>query len=196
MDNLTSFIIAAGYVGVFVTIFVESGIFVGFFLPGDSLLFTLGILASQGHLNIYILVIISWIAAVLGDNFGYWLGTYFGPKLFNRPDSIIFKQEYVTRTEKYFKKYGKKTIIVARFIPVVRAFAPVLAGIGNMEYRSFLRYNIIGGFFWSCGFLLTSFALGSVIPGIEKFLPIIILVVVVLSFLPLVYESFFKKSGE
>src|SRR5947208_1596921 len=138
MDLFTPYIIAFGYVGIFITLFAESGFLLGFFLPGDSLLFTVGILASQGYFSIGILIILGILAAILGDSFGYWMGSYFGPKLFNRKDSMFFKQEYVDRTEEFFKKYGVKTIILCRFVPIVRTFAPILAGMGSMRYRTFL----------------------------------------------------------
>ena len=122
---LTTIIIAAGYIGIFTAIFAESGFLFGFFLPGDSLLFTIGIIASRGYFNIFYIAATVAVAAILGDSFGYWMGKYFGPKLFIRDDSWLFKRRYVEQTEEYYEKYGAKTIILARFIPIVRTFAPI-----------------------------------------------------------------------
>jgi membrane-associated protein len=194
MHNLTEFIINAGYVIVFLTIFAESGFLLGFFLPGDSLLFTLGIFASQGHLNIWLLLGLCISAAILGDSFGYWMGKYFGPKLFNRQDSFFFKQEYVTKTAAFFEKYGKKTIIMARFVPIVRTFAPIMAGVGKMNYRVFVFFNIIGGFLWAGGLLSVSYVLGSKIPGIEHYLEYIIIGIIAVSFIPIILEFFHKRK--
>jgi membrane-associated protein len=196
MHSLIETIIAFGYVAIFITVFAESGFLLGFFLPGESMLFTVGILASQGYFNIWILVPMTIIAAILGDSFGYWTGKYFGPRLFNRPDSFFFKQEYVTKTENFYKKYGPKTIILARFVPIVRTFAPIMAGVGKMEYKIFIRNNVVGAFIWAGGFLLISYYIGSIIPGIEKYLTPIILGIIFLSLLPIVYEYVIhKKKG-
>ncbi|MGQ0805932.1 MAG: DedA family protein, partial [Actinomycetota bacterium] len=133
-----------GTVGLFVIIFAESGLLIGFFLPGDSLLFTAGLLASQGKfgLSLPILLIGCFVAAVAGDQVGYMFGQRVGPALFRRPDSRIFKQQYVHRANEFFERHGKKTIVIARFVPVVRTFAPILAGVGEMQYRSFLTFNV------------------------------------------------------
>ncbi len=188
MHNLIEYIVAFGYVAIFITVFAESGFLLGFFLPGESMLFTVGILASQGLFNIWILVPMTIIAAILGDSFGYWTGKYFGPRLFNRPDSFFFKKEYITKTEHFYQKYGPKTIILARFVPIVRTFAPIMAGVGKMPYNVFVRYNVVGAFIWAGGFLLLSYYIGSVIPGIENYLTPIILGIIFLSLLPIVYE--------
>lgn len=188
MHSLTDLIIHAGYVAFFITIFAESGFLLGFFLPGDSLLFTAGILASQGILNIYVLVVGAIICAIAGDSFGYYLGKKAGEKLFNRPDSRFFKQEYVDKTEAFFQRHGTKTIILARFVPIVRTFAPIMAGVGSMSYKTFISYNVIGGIIWSAGFLLLSYYLGTVIPNIEHYLSYIIVAILVLSVLPILIE--------
>jgi membrane-associated protein len=192
MHTLIPFITAFGYVGVFLTIFAESGFLLGFFLPGDSLLFTVGILASRGLFNIYIMIGLAIIAAITGDSFGYYVGRRFGIKLFDRPNSKLFKKEYVERTQDYFQKYGKRTIIVARFIPIVRTFAPIMAGIGHMDYKTFLSYNVIGGIVWAGGFLALSYWLGNVIPGIDHYLSYIIIGIILVSVLPVVWD-FIKK---
>src|SRR5262245_61437591 len=143
--NLEAIIKTAGYFGIFGFIFAESGLFIGFFLPGDSLLFTAGFLSSQGFLNIWLLVPLVFVAAVVGDSVGYTFGRRLGPKIFNRQDSLLFRKDHLKTAQEYYEKHGGKTIILARFIPVVRTFAPIVAGVGNMHYRHFISYNIIGG---------------------------------------------------
>ncbi|MDD4988961.1 MAG: VTT domain-containing protein [Candidatus Pacebacteria bacterium] len=186
------YVLHFSYFGIFVVIFAESGFLLGFFLPGDSLLFTAGVLASQGIFNIWILVPLIVVAAILGDSFGYYMGNKFGPKIFIRKDSFFFKQEYVERTNKFYKTYGKKTIILARFVPIVRTFAPIFAGIGEMKYSTFLSFNMIGGLLWGSGMLLLGFFFGRVFPGIEHYLTYIIVAIVVISIFPIARE-FFKK---
>lgn len=193
MPNLLNYIIAFGYIGITTTVFVESGIFVGFFLPGDSLLFTAGVLAAQGYFNIYLLIILCTAAAIAGDSVGYYIGHRFGSKLFEREDSLIFKKKYVTQTEEFFKKYGVKTIMLARFIPIVRTFAPVMAGIGEMKYNIFLKFNILGGVIWATSFLSVSYFLGLKFKGIDGYIKYIIIVIIILSVLPMVYE-YFKRE--
>jgi membrane-associated protein len=175
--------------GLFLIIFAETGLLIGFFLPGDSLLFTAGILASQGNLNIAVIAIGCFLAAVIGDQVGYTIGHRAGPPLFRRPDSRIFKQRYVDRTKEFFDKHGPKTILLARFVPVVRTFAPVLAGVGEMDRRTFTTYNVVGGFVWAVGVTVAGYLLGSAIGSdIDKYLLPIIAVIVVLSILPPLIE--------
>jgi membrane-associated protein len=192
MSGLQDYIIAFGYLGVFITIFAESGFLLGFFLPGDSLLFTVGLLASQGYLNIWVLLVGCIVMAILGDSFGYYMGAKLGPRIFSREDSWLFKKKYLIETEEFYKKYGKKTIILARFVPIVRTFAPIFAGIGNMNYRTFLAYNIVGGFIWAGGFLSVAYVLGKKIPGIEHYLEYIIIGIVLVSVLPVAFQ-FLKR---
>ena len=176
-------------VGLILIIFAETGLLIGFFLPGDSLLFTSGILASQGNLNIAVIAIGCFLAAVIGDQVGYTIGHRAGPPLFRRPDSRVFKQRYVDRTKEFFDKHGPKTILLARFVPVVRTFAPVLAGVGEMNRRTFTTYNIVGGFVWAVGVTVAGYILGSAIGSdIDKYLLPIIAVIVVLSILPPLIE--------
>lgn len=151
--NLEEIIQAIGVLGIAAIIFAECGMMVGFFLPGDTLLFTAGFLVQQNVLNINVnlLILVLWIAAVSGDNVGYFIGKKFGRKLFKKPDSLLFHKDNLTRAEKFYNKYGVFTIIIARFIPVVRTFAPVVAGIGSMQYKKFLTYDILGGLLWTGG---------------------------------------------
>ena len=174
----------AGVLTVAAIIFAESGLFVGFFLPGDSLLFTAGFLASQGILDVHFVVITCFIAAVLGDSVGYSFGNRLGPRLLKKEDGKIFKKKYLRQAEAFYEKHGKKTIILARFTPIVRTFAPIVAGVGKMHYRTFLAYNIIGGALWTAGLTYLGFYLGRAIPGIDKYLEPAILLVVFLSLLP------------
>ncbi len=177
-----------GVIGIFLIIFTETGFFLGFFLPGDTLLFTAGIFASQGFLNIYILLLGCIIMAILGDSMGYWMGKKYGRKLFRRDDSLFFKKKYLTETENFYEEHGKYTIIIARFLPIIRTFAPVIGGIGKMDYFSFLSYNIFGGIFWVSLMLLLGYFLGGLIPNINNYLILIILIIVFISFLPIILK--------
>ncbi len=177
-----------GLIGVCVIVFAESGLFFGFFLPGDSLLFTAGLLASQGHMNIVLLVTGCIVAAIAGDSVGYAFGRKVGKTLFTREDSFFFHKKHAERAERFYEKYGVKTIIIARFVPIVRTFAPIVAGVGNMHYRTFITYNIIGGVFWAGSLTLMGYFLGTLIPGISKYLDVIIIGIIILSFVPIAYE--------
>lgn len=177
-----------GLLGIFLIVFAESGIFIGFFLPGDSLLFTSGLLASQNHLNIFALLPLVFLGAVLGDSVGYLFGRRVGGKIFSRGDSFFFHKDHVLRAQKFYAKHGKKTIILARFVPIVRTFAPILAGVGMMEYRFFLAYNILGGFFWAVGLTLIGYFLGALVPNVDKYLLLIIGGIVLLSLIPVMRE--------
>lgn len=182
--DLITFIKAVGYLGIFGIVFAESGLFLGFFLPGDSLLFTAGFLASQGFFNIVILAVLCFVGAVLGDSFGYAFGRRTGPAIFKREDSLLFHKRHLERAKVFYEKYGGKTIIIARFMPIVRTFAPILAGIGDMRYRTFLFYNVIGGVVWGIGMPFLGYFLGSVIPNVDKYIVPMIIAIIIISFLP------------
>jgi membrane-associated protein len=184
MFDLVTLIKAAGYLGVGAIVFVESGLLIGLFLPGDSLLFTAGFLASQDYLGIVPLVCAAIIAAILGDNVGYWIGKKFGRAVFSRKGSFFLDPSHVTKAESFYEKYGVRTIILARFVPVVRTLAPVLAGVGAMHWRTFFTYNIIGGILWGGGLTLGGYWLGSAIPGVDKYIIPIVLGIIVVSLLP------------
>jgi membrane-associated protein len=179
-----------GTIGLFLIIFAESGLLIGFFLPGDSLLFTAGLFAAKGDLNLPVILIGCFIAAVAGDQVGYAFGRKVGPSIFSRPNSKLFKQEYVQRADEFFESHGAKTIVLARFVPVVRTFAPILAGVGSMRYRTFVTYNVIGGFLWAIGVTTLGYLLGDQIgaENIDKYLLPIIAVIIVISVLPAVIE--------
>ncbi len=177
-------------IGVFAIVFAESGLLIGFFLPGDSLLFTAGLLSAQDGSSLHFPVLLVGCAlfAVVGDQVGYMFGKRVGPALFSRPDSRFFKQEYVQRTKEFFDHHGPKTIFLARFVPIVRTFAPVLAGVGEMQYRTFFRFNVIGGLVWGAGIVTAGYVLGDTIPNIDRYLLPIIFVVVLLSLIPPLVE--------
>ncbi len=179
-----------GYLGMFLIVFAESGILIGFFLPGDSLLFTAGILASQGILNIFVLIPLTFTAAVLGDSVGYAFGRRVGHRIFRREDSFFFHKDHLKRAEYFYEHYGAKTIVLARFMPVVRTFAPIVAGIGKMRYPKFLFYNILGGILWGIGLVSLGYLLGRSVPGIDRFLLPIIIVIIVASATPPFIEMF------
>jgi len=187
--HLDQLVVSAGYAGLFVIVFSETGLLAGFFLPGDSLLVTAGLLASQGVLDIVILNALLVLAAILGDSTGYLIGHAAGPRLFKKEDSFFFKKEYLDRTHRFFEKHGGKTIILARFVPIVRTFAPTVAGVGRMSYRQFLSFNVVGGFLWVTGMTLTGYFLGRLVPDIEKHIHWVIMVVIVLSFYPILHET-------
>lgn len=184
-----------GLVGVFSIVFAESGLFFGFFLPGDSLLFTAGLLASQGHFNVILLWLGCMAAAIIGDSVGYAFGKKVGTKLFYREDSFFFHKNHIDRTRAFYEKHGKKTIILARFVPIVRTFAPILAGIGQMDYRTFVSYNVIGGILWSTLLIFLGFILGSTVPSIDRYLLPIIIGIIALSFIPIVIEWIKQRKG-
>jgi len=177
-----------GVAGLFFVIFAESGLFFGFFFPGDSLLFTAGFLASQHILNIEVILWGVFLCAVLGDSTGYWFGRKVGIKIFNTDDSFFFNRKYIERTEVFYNTYGNKTIFLARFVPIVRTFAPILAGVGNMKYKDFFMYNVGGGFIWSFAVILAGFFLGQTIPNLDGYLLPIVLFIIFISFLPVIFE--------
>lgn len=173
-----------GYLGIFAIIFAESGLFFGFFFPGDSLLFTAGFLASQGIFEIKILALLCFVAAVLGDSTGYWFGKKVGPRLFSRENSLFFHKDNLLKAKTFYEKHGGKTIVLARFMPFIRTFAPIVAGIGEMKYLSFLSFNIIGGFGWAVGVSSLGYFLGVKVGNVDKYLLPIILLIVFISVLP------------
>jgi membrane-associated protein len=180
---------------IWAIVFAESGLFFGFFLPGDSLLFTAGFLASQGIFNLPALATGCFVAAVIGDNVGYATGARFGRRLFQREDSRLFKKQYLISAEEFFKKHGKMALILARFTPIVRTFAPIVAGIGAMRYRTFLTYNVIGGFVWTYGLTFLGFYLGKLIPDVDRYLLPITLAVIVLSFVPSLIHIYQERKS-
>lgn len=182
--DLQGLIESIGYLGIFGMTFAESGLFFGFFLPGDSLLFTAGLLASQKVFNIWILLPLITIAAIGGDSVGFWTGRKFGGWLVKQKESFFFQKKHLEMAKRFYDKHGGKTLILARFMPAIRTFAPIVAGMADMRYGSFLTYNILGGLLWSFGMTLLGYFLGSVIPDVDKYLLPIIGVIIVLSVIP------------
>jgi membrane-associated protein len=178
---------AFGTIGILAIVFAESGLLAGFFLPGDSLLFTAGLVASQGHLDLWVLVIGCPVAAVAGDQVGYLFGHRVGPALFRRPDARFFRHRNLDMARDYFSRHGARTVVVARFIPIVRTFAPVVAGVAGMPWRSFVAYNVVGGVVWAAGSVLAGWALGQ-LGGGQRWLYPVAALIFGLSFLPVIAE--------
>ncbi len=164
-------------------VFAESGLLIGFFLPGDTLLFGAGLAASQGELSLAVLIIAVVTAAIVGDNVGYSIGRRAGPRIFKKKDGILFRQEYLETAEKFYEKHGGKTIILARFTPIVRTFAPVVAGASHMSRRRFFAFNVVGGILWGAGMPLLGYFVGNRIPGLDKYIEYVIIAVVLISLL-------------
>jgi membrane-associated protein len=186
-----------GLLGILVLVFAESGLLIGFFLPGDSLLFTTGLLIAGGtylHQPLWLMCLLISIAAVLGDQFGYVFGRRFGPALFRRPDSRLFKQENLTRAAAFFDKYGARSIVLARFVPIVRTFTPIVAGASRMHYRAFLTFNVLGGVLWSCGVTILGYFLGQV-TFVKSNIELILIAIVAVSVIPVVIELVRSRRG-
>lgn len=177
-----------GLIGILVIVFVESGLLVGFFLPGDSLLFTAGLLSASDVLpDIWILLVLIPIAAIAGDQVGYLIGRKAGPSVFNKPESRFFRQEYVEKSHDFFERYGARTIVIARFVPIVRTFAPVMAGASRMHYRTFVTFNVIGGTLWGVGVTTLGYFLGQ-IDFVREYIEFILIGIVALSVIPIAFE--------
>lgn len=183
------------YLILFVILFAETGFVFTPFLPGDSLLFAAGAFAAIGSFNLYLLLALLWVAAFLGDTVNYWIGHFFGQKIIDSPHVPFFNQEHVDQTQAFYKKYGGKTIFLARFVPIVRTFAPFVAGVGKMNYAKFLTYNATGGFTWVFGFVLLGFFFGN-IPAVKQNFTLVILVIIFLSVIPVVWEFIQKKKSK
>lgn len=182
-----------GLIGIVFIIFAETGLFFGFFFPGDSLLFTAGILSSQGIFNIYILLVFSILAAILGDSVGYWSGKKYGKKLFYKDAGFFFKKQRIHDAEEFYEKHGKYTIIIARFVPIIRTFAPIVAGIGNMKYKTFITYNILGGIVWVTVMLFSGYFLGGFITNPDKYILPIALLIIFISIIPILIKIVKEK---
>jgi membrane-associated protein len=181
-----------GYPGLFFIVFAETGLFLGFFLPGDSLLIAAGIFAAKGLLSVYVLIPLLFIAASLGNLFGFIFGQKIGRRLFNRKDSLLFRKEHLTKAHAFYEKHGGKAIILARFVPIIRTFAPIVAGIAEMSFSTFMMFNFIGSILWAIGITLVGFFIGNLIPN--KYFEPIILLVIILSLTPAAYEMLNTKE--
>lgn len=184
-----------GIWGLLLVVFAESGLLIGFFLPGDSLLFTCGLLITAGTLDfpLWAAVALICVAAILGDQAGYVFGKKVGPSLFNRPDSRLFKQENVVKAHEFFEKYGPKSLVLARFVPIVRTFTPIIAGVSGMKYRSFITFNVIGGVLWGAGVTLLGSWLGN-IDFVHKNIEAILILIVLISVVPIIIEFLRARS--
>jgi membrane-associated protein len=187
--NPEHLIMTLGTLGVIAIVFLETGAFC-FFFPGDSLLFTAGFLASQGYVSLPVLLVGTFVAGVLGDSLGYALGKRYGAKLFSKEKSVLFNKDHITKAQQFYELHGKKTIILARFMPIIRTFAPVVAGIGNMNYRTFVFYNIIGGFVWTWSMLWLGYGLGELIPNPDRYIIPVVLIIILVSAAPALKEIF------
>src|SRR5688500_9420783 len=184
LQDLPALIKWAGYVGLTAIVFAETGLLVGFFLPGDSLLVTAGLFAEQGAFNVFSLGALLNLAAAMGQSTGYWIGRGTGRRIFAREDSLLFNKKHVFRAQEFYSRHGWKAIILAQFMPIIRTFSPVVAGVGQMPYRKFLVISVVGTIIWVWSMLFTGYFLGRYIPGIDKHIEILILVVVFVSVLP------------
>ncbi len=195
LPSLEELVTWGGYLGLFAIIFTETGLFVGFLLPGDSLLVTAGLLIANGSvpLDLNLLIVLLSVAAITGDTVGYWIGAKAGHALYNRPNSRWFRQDHLIKTREFYEKYGGMTIVMARFIPFARTFAPVVAGIAGMKYSRFILYNVAGGIGWIVSMTLLGYYLGVTFPGIQKNVEYVIIGIIVLSLLPLIIK-FLKRN--
>ena len=191
--SLDALIQWGGYVLLVGIVFAETGLLVGCFLPGDSLLITAGLLAAAGHLNIWWINLLLMAAAIIGDSVGYAIGARLGPRIFTREKSLLFNPKHVLRTRHFYEKYGPKTIVIARFVPIIRTFAPVLAGVGGMQYRRFLAFNVLGGIGWVASMSLAGFALGRAVPNISKYMHVLVITIIVLSCIPIAVEIYRER---
>lgn len=194
--HLTEIIQAYGaltYLFLFLIVFAETGLVVTPFLPGDSLLFAAGALSALGSLHLSALLILLYAAAIAGDSVNYWIGSLFGQKIVDNPKITFINQEHIDKTEAFYKKHGGKTIILARFVPIVRTFAPFVAGVGKMHYQTFALYNIVGGLLWVSAFTLAGFFFGN-IPAVKENFTVVVLAIVAISVLPMVYEYLKQRN--
>ncbi len=187
MFDVTHMVQTGGLLLIALIIFAESGMMIGFFFPGDTLLFSAGILAAGGQLPIVWTIVVITLAAILGDNTGYHIGKTAGPRLF-KDDNLLFRHDYIMRAERFYERYGTKTMLVAHFVPVVRSFAPVTAGAGKMNYKMFFIYDAIGVIAWTCLITLLGYFVGSRIPGIEKYIEPVLLTIIIVFLAPTVYH--------
>jgi membrane-associated protein len=194
--NPTHILALFGYAGLAAIVFAESGLLVGFFLPGDTLLITAGIFASQGHLDIFVTIVIITVAAIVGDSVGYLFGTKVGPKLFQRKDSRWFSQKNLQEAHTFFEKYGGQSVILARFVPIVRTFIPVIAGTSKMGYQKFFAYNVLGGMLWGASVTMLGYTLGRIVPNIDNYILPVVIAVSVLSFIPAVMHLRKRREAE
>ncbi len=195
LSDLPALIKWAGYFGLTAIVFAETGLLVGFFLPGDSLLVTAGLGAAKGFINVYALGLLLNIAAAVGNSFGYMIGRASGPRIFTREDSLLFNKKHVRRAQEFYARHGRKAIVLAQFMPIIRTFSPVVAGVGRMPYREFLIISVLGTIIWVWSMLFTGYFLGTYIPGIDEHIEILVLTVIFVSILPAII-SWWRQRGK
>lgn len=188
LTDVRGLVQAGGYLALAIIVFTETGLMIGFFLPGDSLLVTAGLFAAKGDLNIVVLNVLLMACAITGDATGYYIGKKLGPALFRKEDSILFKKKHLIATHEFYERHGGKTIIIARFVPIIRTFAPVVAGMANMSYRRFALFNIIGGVGWVFSMTMLGYLLVTMFPATEQHIEKVIIIVIFLSILPGIIE--------
>ena len=183
-SNLPELVQWAGLIGLTIIVFSETGLLVGFFLPGDSLLVTAGLLAATGYLNVYELAPILTLAAISGNSLGYFIGRTTGPRIFTRENSLFFNKKHAIRAAQFYEKHGRKTIVLAQFMPIIRTFSPVISGVAGMKFKTFLTYNVLGALLWVWSMLGIGYFLGNYIPGVDQHIEIVVVIVVFISLLP------------
>ena len=193
LSNLPDLVQWAGLFGLAAIVFSETGLLVGVFLPGDSLLVTAGVLAARGYLNVYALAPVLTLAAIFGNSVGYSIGRATGPRVFRRENSLFFNKKHAIRAHEFYEKYGHKTIVLAQFMPIIRTFSPVVAGVGGMRLKDFITFNVIGAFCWIWSMLGIGYFLGSYIPGIDKHIEIVVVIVIFISLLPGLISAYRAK---
>jgi membrane-associated protein len=196
LSDLPELVRWAGLIGLTAIIFSETGLLVGVFLPGDSLLVTAGLLSARGYLNVYTLVPALMAAAICGNSLGYFIGHTTGPRIFNRENSLFFNKKHAMRAHDFYARHGRKTIVLAQFMPVIRTFSPVIAGVGGMEFRTFITFNIIGAIVWVGSMVSIGYFLGSYIPGIDQHIEIVVAIVVFISILPGLIGSYRSRRAK
>ena len=184
LTDVRELITWGGYVGLTVVIFAETGLLVGFFLPGDSLIVTAGLFAALGQFDVYLVGLLLSVASIAGNTAGYYIGQVTGHALYARPDSLRFKRKHLIRAHEFYERHGGATVLIARFMPIVRTFVPVVAGVANMNMRRYTFFNIVGGLLWIWGMLFTGYFLGRYIPGIDRHIEVVIMAVIALSLMP------------
>ena len=196
LSNLPELVRWAGLFGLTAIVFSETGLLVGVFLPGDSLLVTAGLLSARGYLNVYHLVPALTLAAIAGNTVGYFIGRASGPRIFRRENSIFFNKKHAIRAHDFFAKHGRKTVVIAQFMPVIRTFSPVIAGVGGMTFKDFMTFNILGAFLWIWSMVGIGYFLGSYIPGIDQHIEIVVVIVVFISLLPAIIGNYRSRRAK
>lgn len=195
MFDINSLIASGGLLVIGLIIFGESGLMIGFFFPGDTLLISAGVFAASGKLSLAAIIAVASVAAIAGDNAGYQIGKLAGPRLFTKKDSLIFRREYVEKAQKFFDRYGSRSMLIAHFIPVVRTFLPVVAGVGKMQHIKFSLFDAIGDIAWAVSVTLLGYYVGSKIPGLDHYILLLVAAAVIVSFSPVVWHLFKRRAS-